>query len=198
MEKRKLGNLEVSAIGLGCMGMSFGYGPPADRQEMIKLGLVDLLNRNDLDVGRDVVLSAEVEHLLRLGDAADRRARQAAPSKDQRESGDGERLGRRADERQVAVAAQQVEVRHSAATNLALATTGQHPVSRVVATRWPYAGAPYGAGVAERVAAALAELGVASDVISVEADDADAPLATNGSAAGRPLNRRVEVFRLAR
>jgi aryl-alcohol dehydrogenase-like predicted oxidoreductase len=37
MEKRKLGTLEVSAIGLGCMGMSFGYGPPADRQEMIKL-----------------------------------------------------------------------------------------------------------------------------------------------------------------
>jgi aryl-alcohol dehydrogenase-like predicted oxidoreductase len=38
MKKRKLGNkLEVSAIGLGCMGMSFGYGPPADKQEMIKL-----------------------------------------------------------------------------------------------------------------------------------------------------------------
>ena len=39
MEKRKLGNggLEVSAIGLGCMGMSFGYGPAADRQEMISL-----------------------------------------------------------------------------------------------------------------------------------------------------------------
>jgi aryl-alcohol dehydrogenase-like predicted oxidoreductase len=39
MQKRKLGNsgLEVSAIGLGCMGMSFGYGPPADRQEMIAL-----------------------------------------------------------------------------------------------------------------------------------------------------------------
>ena len=39
MQKRKLGNsnLEVSAIGLGCMGMSFSYGPPADKQEMISL-----------------------------------------------------------------------------------------------------------------------------------------------------------------
>jgi aryl-alcohol dehydrogenase-like predicted oxidoreductase len=39
MEKRKLGNsgLEVSAIGLGCMGMSFGLGPAADKKEMIAL-----------------------------------------------------------------------------------------------------------------------------------------------------------------
>jgi len=39
MKKRKLGRsgLEVSAIGLGCMGMSFGYGPPKDKQEMIAL-----------------------------------------------------------------------------------------------------------------------------------------------------------------
>src|SRR5881397_4262335 len=39
MKKRKLGNsgLEVSAIGLGCMGMSFGYGPPKDKQEMVAL-----------------------------------------------------------------------------------------------------------------------------------------------------------------
>ena len=39
MKKRKLGktNLEVSAIGLGCMGMTFAYGPPGDKQEMISL-----------------------------------------------------------------------------------------------------------------------------------------------------------------
>lgn len=39
MQKRKLGNsnLEVSALGLGCMGMSFGYGPAADTREMIAL-----------------------------------------------------------------------------------------------------------------------------------------------------------------
>jgi hypothetical protein len=39
MQKRKLGNsnLEVSALGLGCMGMSFSYGPPADKREMISL-----------------------------------------------------------------------------------------------------------------------------------------------------------------
>ncbi len=39
MQKRQLGNsgLEVSAIGLGCMGMSMSYGPPADKQQMITL-----------------------------------------------------------------------------------------------------------------------------------------------------------------
>jgi aryl-alcohol dehydrogenase-like predicted oxidoreductase len=39
MQKRKLGNsnVEVSALGLGCMGMSYGYGPAADKKEMISL-----------------------------------------------------------------------------------------------------------------------------------------------------------------
>src|SRR5712692_9493903 len=39
MQKRKLGksNVEVSAVGLGCMGMSFSYGPPKDKKDMTDL-----------------------------------------------------------------------------------------------------------------------------------------------------------------
>jgi aryl-alcohol dehydrogenase-like predicted oxidoreductase len=37
MDKRRLGNLEVSALGLGCMGLSFGYGPATDKQESIEV-----------------------------------------------------------------------------------------------------------------------------------------------------------------
>jgi predicted aldo/keto reductase-like oxidoreductase len=35
--RRKLGELEVSAIGYGCMGLSYGYGPATDRQEAIRI-----------------------------------------------------------------------------------------------------------------------------------------------------------------
>lgn len=37
MQKRKLGNLEVSALGLGCMSMSHGYGPPGDKRKMLEV-----------------------------------------------------------------------------------------------------------------------------------------------------------------
>ena len=56
MHKRKLGksNLEPTAIGLGCMGMSFGYGPPKDKQEMISL------IRTAVDLGVTFFDTAEV------------------------------------------------------------------------------------------------------------------------------------------
>ena len=56
MQKRKLGksNLEVSAIGLGCMGMSFGLGPAADKKEMISL------IRNAVELGFTFFDTAEV------------------------------------------------------------------------------------------------------------------------------------------
>jgi aryl-alcohol dehydrogenase-like predicted oxidoreductase len=37
MQKRKLGELKVSAVGYGCMGLSYGYGPATDRQEGIRI-----------------------------------------------------------------------------------------------------------------------------------------------------------------
>ena len=56
MQKRTLGKsgLEVSAIGLGCMGMSFGYGPPKDKQEMVTL------IRKSVDLGVTFFDTAEV------------------------------------------------------------------------------------------------------------------------------------------
>jgi aryl-alcohol dehydrogenase-like predicted oxidoreductase len=55
MEKRILGNsgLQVSALGLGCMSMSFGYGPPADEQEMVQL------MRKAVELGVDFFDTAE-------------------------------------------------------------------------------------------------------------------------------------------
>ena len=55
MQKRKLGrsNLEVSAIGFGCMGMSFGYGPAKDEQEMVSIWtLFDIGQKCQTTAGR--------------------------------------------------------------------------------------------------------------------------------------------------
>jgi aryl-alcohol dehydrogenase-like predicted oxidoreductase len=56
MQKRKLGksNLEVSAIGLGCMGMSFGYGPAKDEQDMVSV------IRSAVDLGVTFFDTAEI------------------------------------------------------------------------------------------------------------------------------------------
>ena len=97
MKKRKLGKsgLEVSAIGLGCMGMSFGYGPPKEKKEMIAL-IRTAVERgvtffdtaevygpftNEELVGealapvRDRVLNSRPEHIKEVADASLKRLR---------------------------------------------------------------------------------------------------------------------------
>ena len=70
MKTRTLGNsgLEVSALGLGCMGMSFGYGPPANRQEMIAL-LRTAVDRGVTVVGRNFSCADMAE--LKFGPTTD-------------------------------------------------------------------------------------------------------------------------------
>ena len=60
MQTRKLGKggLEVSAIGLGCMGMSFGLGPAADKQEMIAL-IRKAVELGPTEDGREIVFRLE-------------------------------------------------------------------------------------------------------------------------------------------
>src|SRR5207302_22003 len=67
MQTRKLGKsgLEVSAIGLGCMGMSFGYGPAADKREMISL-IRSAVDRVDTEVPIEDVAGA-VKNLIQQG-----------------------------------------------------------------------------------------------------------------------------------
>ena len=62
---------------------------------------VDLLDGNHFDIGGDVVLAAKIEHLLRLGDSADRGAGETASPHDQAKRWDIERLCRRADQRKL-------------------------------------------------------------------------------------------------
>ena len=63
MQQRQLGKsgLNVSTLGLGCMGMSFGYGPPADRDAMIAL------MRTAVEQG--VTLPARITHPVQLYDS---------------------------------------------------------------------------------------------------------------------------------
>ncbi len=72
--------------------------------------LIDILNLDHFDIGSDAVLATEIEHFLGLGDTADERAGEAAASEQQAESRDGERLLRRADEGEIPVAAEQVDI----------------------------------------------------------------------------------------
>src|SRR5487761_1158164 len=72
--------------------------------EQSLVGFVDLLDGDDFDIGGDVMCAAEVEHLLGFGDTADERAGEPAASEREAEGGDSERLRRRADEGDVAVA----------------------------------------------------------------------------------------------
>src|SRR6516225_139581 len=74
------------------------------------IGLVDLLYADLLDVRRDAVLAAEIEHLLRLAYAANRGTRQAPSAEEQVERIDGQRLFRRSHQAHRSVAAQQIQV----------------------------------------------------------------------------------------
>src|SRR5207247_28197 len=60
--------------------------------EQSLIGFVDFLDRNDFDIGGDVVSAAKVEHLLRFRDAANHRAGETAPPADEVECGDAQRL----------------------------------------------------------------------------------------------------------
>src|SRR5437016_4886836 len=91
MKKRKLGksNLEVSALGLGCMGMSWSYGPPKDKQQLISLirpaverGVDDKVPIEDVAAAvKDLIQQGKVKHfgLSEAGSQTIRRAHRVVP-----------------------------------------------------------------------------------------------------------------------
>src|SRR5579883_2243484 len=80
------------------------------RFEQPVVGLVHFLNRNDLDIGGDVVLPAKIQHLLCFGNATNGGTGNAAASEDQSHSSDAQGFGRRAHECESAVEIEQVDV----------------------------------------------------------------------------------------
>jgi hypothetical protein len=74
------------------------------------VGFVDLLDADKLDIGGDAVLAAEIEHLLRFGDAADEAAGEAAATPEERERADGERLFRGANEDEDAIGLEHLQI----------------------------------------------------------------------------------------
>jgi len=80
------------------------------RLEQPLVSFVDLLDRDDFHIRGDVVLSAEIEHLLGFADAANVRAREIAIAHKQSKGSHCQRLRRRADNRQITASAQQIEI----------------------------------------------------------------------------------------
>src|SRR5882724_6951514 len=81
-----------------------------DRETVLHIGLeqslvgfVDFLDRNNFDIGGDVMLAAKIEHLLSFGDAADGRAGETATAQDETECRNGHRLRGSADESKITV-----------------------------------------------------------------------------------------------
>src|SRR6476661_6645638 len=93
-------------------------GSHIDGETILHIGLqqslvsfVDFLDWNNFDVGRDVMFAAKIEHLLRFGDTADRRAGEAVSAEDQAEGRNRERFLRCADEGDIAVPTKQIDIR---------------------------------------------------------------------------------------
>src|SRR6266496_558488 len=74
------------------------------------IGFVDFLDRNNFDIGGDIMLAAKIEHLLRFGDAANHRARETAAPADEVECRNAQRLRRSADKCKIATDAEQIDI----------------------------------------------------------------------------------------
>src|SRR5205814_8536170 len=74
------------------------------------ISFIDFLNRNHFHISGDVMLAAKIEHLLRFGDTADHRAGKTAAPHNEAKRSDAQRLRGSADQRKIAVNAEQIDV----------------------------------------------------------------------------------------